>query len=276
MVKSWSSRIAPYALVLGWIALVGVTQYAAAAPPLIHFQGYLTDSTSVAVEDDVYALRFRIYDDSIGGTILWESSGFVPLQTTNGLLNHLLGSTNTLPDSVFTVDDLWVGISIEAESEAVPRTRLVSVPFSMAVKSLDGASGGLIESDLLVSGMVSSLAGGFRFPDSSIQVTAVGPAFSPLDSTFRFNADLNGGGVSLTAPPDTALFVTSITGSAINVLEVRINGSLNFMLYPETGVYTWSCGGAPIALLPGESMTFVSHNQGSGWFQPVFVTGWRR
>lgn len=72
----------------------------AAVPHQFSFQGVLKDSLGNAVADDVYAIKFRIYDDSTAGNILWETSGFVPIQTSHGLFQHILGSTNPIPDSL--------------------------------------------------------------------------------------------------------------------------------------------------------------------------------
>lgn len=120
------------------VSMSATTGYA--APPLVNFQGFLADSTGQAVDDGVYALKFRIYGDSVGGAAIWETSGFVPLQTTGGIFNHLLGSTNTLPDSVFQNDYLWVGVTVNLDSETSPRTRLAAVPFAMQANRADTAA----------------------------------------------------------------------------------------------------------------------------------------
>jgi len=61
-------------------------------PATFSYQGILTDSLGEPVEDDMYAIQFRIYDDSTTTSPLWESNGFIPKQTTNGLFIHVMVS----------------------------------------------------------------------------------------------------------------------------------------------------------------------------------------
>ena len=110
----------------------------AEVPHLISYQGILKDSTGEVVEDNVYALKFSIYNDSTEGLLLWESEGYVPLQITNGLFQHVLGSTNPIPDSISSFSSLWLGVAIGLESE-LPRTQIVSVPFSISAQYADTA-----------------------------------------------------------------------------------------------------------------------------------------
>jgi hypothetical protein len=109
-------------------------------PRQFSFQGILKDSLGNPVADDVYAIKFRIYDDSTAGNILWETSGFVPVQTSHGLFQHILGSTNPIPDSLSRFPSQWVGITINLQSELRPRTQLVSVPFSLMAQNADTAA----------------------------------------------------------------------------------------------------------------------------------------
>jgi len=122
------------------LLLVVLAVPATAAPPLINFQAALRDSGGVLVEDNVYALKFRIYDALTDGTALWESTGFVPLQSSKGVVQHMLGSTSPLADSLFRRDSLWVGISIGVDPELTPRTRLVTVPYAMTAALSDSTS----------------------------------------------------------------------------------------------------------------------------------------
>jgi len=108
----------------------------AEVPHLISYQGILKDSTGEVVEDNVHALKFSIYNDSTEGLLLWESEGFVPLQITNGLFQHVLGSTNPIPDSISNFSNLWLGVAIGLEPE-LPRTQIVSVPFAISAQYAD-------------------------------------------------------------------------------------------------------------------------------------------
>lgn len=100
----------------------------ATVPQLINFQGRLTDSLGNPVSDGSYSLRFRIYDDSLAGNVLWEETD--PVQITKGLFTVLLGSTASIPDSTFYSANRWLGIKIGSNSEITPRQRLGSVGYS--------------------------------------------------------------------------------------------------------------------------------------------------
>jgi hypothetical protein len=111
----------------------------AEVPPAISYQGILKDTTGAPVEDDVYAIKFAIYGDSTAGSPLWETAGYVPLQTSDGLFMHVLGSTNAIPDSIAQFDQLWVGLKVNLEPEMTPRTRLISVPFALKAGYADSS-----------------------------------------------------------------------------------------------------------------------------------------
>jgi len=99
-------------------------------PSLINLQGVLTDTSGNPVQDNVYAVKLRIYNDSVSGSMLWETNGYVPVQTLNGIFQYYIGSSNSLPDSIFKQANLWVGITVGLDPELSPRIRLASVPFS--------------------------------------------------------------------------------------------------------------------------------------------------
>ncbi len=116
----------------------------AGIPQLMNFQGILKDSNGDPVVDDIYYIRFRIYDYSESGNVLWESDNggevYVPVQVTDGLYNYLLGSHNSLPDSIADYDSLWLGAKIgPGEPEMTPLIELVSVSFAFKALNADEA-----------------------------------------------------------------------------------------------------------------------------------------
>jgi hypothetical protein len=111
-----------------------------ATPRQISFQGRQSDATGAPVPDGIYSVKFTLYDEPSMGNSLW-SSHFVDLQFSNGLFSHVLGSTSPLPDSLARYDSLFLGISIGAEPEIVPRTPMISVPFAFTASFADSANG---------------------------------------------------------------------------------------------------------------------------------------
>ena len=125
--------------------LVGLSVVSVAAfadtPTMISYQGYLSQDGS-PVPDATYTVQFRIYDGS--STELWMEEHQV--ETDGGHFTVLLGS---LPGSEITADlfgddDRYLGITVESQSEMVPRVRLVTQPYAFHVATVDGASGGTI------------------------------------------------------------------------------------------------------------------------------------
>jgi hypothetical protein len=144
-----------------WVALLFLQSSAwAAVPALVNFQGVLCDSTGNPVPDSSYSVTFRIYSDSTGGSLLWDET--LPITTTDGLYNVLLGNLFPLDASVFTgfPPIFYLGTTVGSDPEMSPRIRLTSTPFALIssradyVGSLEGATGGTIIGNLSVSGNV--------------------------------------------------------------------------------------------------------------------------
>jgi hypothetical protein len=146
-------------------------------PHTISYQGILKDSTGAPVEDGIYAIKFAIYNDSSSGLALWETSGFVPIQTHQGLFSHILGSTNTIPDSIAKYENLWLGLTVNLEPEMTPRFPLSSVPFAFAAQYADTATVSLdktIDAGELVIGTLDTAR--FSAYGDLLSENKVGPA----------------------------------------------------------------------------------------------------
>ncbi len=112
---------------LGWwqllpsiVSCLLVTSTAfAEAPPLVSFQGKLTDVTGVPVADGSYSMRFRVYSSAVGdagdpcaGSCVWEEVQNV--STRSGIYNVLLGSVDPLTASAFAA-------SVDTSNPAISR-----------------------------------------------------------------------------------------------------------------------------------------------------------
>ncbi len=113
---------------------------ARAVPSQIAFQGLLFDDTvspSAPVEGSVN-LEVRLWDAASGGSVQWgpETHNGVPVST--GVFQIALGSSVSLPISVFDGSPLFLGISVNGEAE-LPRTQLLASPFAMRAQEADHA-----------------------------------------------------------------------------------------------------------------------------------------
>ena len=138
----------------------------------INYQGRLTDPTGNPVPDDNYQLTFTIYDET--GGPLW-TSGIQTVQVTNGLFNHLLGSSVPIPNSVFDQATLYLGIKVGEDPEISPRTLLTSSPYSVVA--------GRVISDDMESG-----EGYLRLKNIN------------GDSVITFNTEVTGGSLQMITP----------------------------------------------------------------------------
>jgi len=96
------------------------------------YQGRLTDANGTPL-DGTYSMSFQLYNTASGGSALWsEEWDFTDAVVVNdGLFNVLLGSLTPIPQNVITGNSsLWLGISIETDSEMTPRVQVGSVPFA--------------------------------------------------------------------------------------------------------------------------------------------------
>jgi hypothetical protein len=111
-------------LVCGMMLFVTGTLYA--IPKMINYQGLLMDNGTPV--QGTKTVQFRIYDSAEGGTSLWEEPQSVTF--SDGVFSVLLGSTETLPETVFDGSRRWLSVSIEGGPEIQPRGEIVSVGYA--------------------------------------------------------------------------------------------------------------------------------------------------
>jgi len=123
------ARFVIVALALAMTISGGLNAFGAGVPQLLNYQGYLADSAGSPLDTEV-TIQFVIYDDSLAGTPLWQQA-FTNVSITAGRYQALLGSDGSLDDSVFSGSNRFLGITVGGDAELTPRTRLVSVPYSL-------------------------------------------------------------------------------------------------------------------------------------------------
>lgn len=101
---------------------------------LINYQGRLTDDGGNPISGTP-PMTFTVYDGA--GVSKWTESHSA-VQVDNGLFNVLLGSQTALPDSVFTGQDRYLGISVAGDQEITPRTLLTSAPGAAVARRVAG------------------------------------------------------------------------------------------------------------------------------------------
>jgi len=107
------------------------------APRVLNYQGYLTDTLGNPINNGSLAMTFKIYDASTGGNELWSESQTVDV--AQGIFQVVLGSSNPIPDSVFTGGtDRWLELIVDGNILS-PRTRIVAVGYAYTATYSDTA-----------------------------------------------------------------------------------------------------------------------------------------
>lgn len=121
---------------------------------LISHQGRLTTPAGDAVPDGPYLMKFQIYSDSLGGVALWNS-GFQTVQVTDGLFTYILGKDVLFAADLFTISpDRWLGVTVGADPEITPRTRMVGSAYAMHAFNAGDVSDNIITSAKIVTGAI--------------------------------------------------------------------------------------------------------------------------
>lgn len=102
------------------------------------YQGRLADADGNPITQNV-SMDFSLYSTAVGGQPLWTEN-WPGVQVTDGLFNVLLGSQESISQTVITGNDtLWLGITVGSDSEMAPRVQLGSVPFATQALTLPTA-----------------------------------------------------------------------------------------------------------------------------------------
>jgi hypothetical protein len=132
----------PQALLTVLVLLALTVSINAAVPGVINYQGRLTDSLDVPVDNGNYQMTFKIYGSESGTDVLWNS-GSVSILVVNGLFNVQLGSTpmSALPDDLFSESTArYLGITVGTNPELIPRTQITSAAYAFHSLRADTAS----------------------------------------------------------------------------------------------------------------------------------------
>ena len=139
--------------VIAFFALLLLFPYGvySAVPKLINYQGSLADASGKPVPDGTYQIKFKIYGSPLGIDSLWWN-GFRDIAITNGNFSYLLGSHERLPIHLFDGDTIrYLGITVGSDPELVPRTRLVTVPYSYQTLHADSSDYAVTVPDYSIS-----------------------------------------------------------------------------------------------------------------------------
>ena len=125
---TWAASGAAFALrTVKSVAPAVVGTDAITIPQMLSYQGKLTDTMGIPVNDTTYQVAFRLYTVPSGGSSFWNETQ--PVTTKSGLFSVLFGSVTpigAIPDG----GALYLGMAVAGGSEMTPRLRIVSAAYA--------------------------------------------------------------------------------------------------------------------------------------------------
>ena len=110
-------------------------------PPLINYQGRLTDAEGKGLAG-TRKIEFNIYDAATGGTKIWGPQVFNSVPLINGMFNVIIGSTDTegrLITDAFSAKERYIGVTVEGKA-ILPRQQVLSAPFAVKAENAYNAA----------------------------------------------------------------------------------------------------------------------------------------
>ncbi len=151
MIQPTAKIIAFSVALSGTVVLLAPAQ---SVPPLINYQGRLTDQTGAPLAAGTYGIQFKLWDDPLAGSLIWGQQQTVAIQT-NGVFSAILGSSGSPISSAavndlsfaFTATNRYLGVTVVSQngtavarpSEILPRQQLLTVPFAVQAQQAQQA-----------------------------------------------------------------------------------------------------------------------------------------
>ncbi|MFN3692527.1 MAG: hypothetical protein ACK4SL_00325 [Candidatus Paceibacteria bacterium] len=241
MYRSYYLQLFVSLVALATVTLLWVIPAQAQFNEQINYQGRLLDATGSAVADGTYAMEFNLYTVATSGSAIWTETltGANEVTVVDGLFSVMLGSTSPLTSVDFN-QTLYLGVTIEADSEMVPRKILGAVPAAFVAKEAGNAEtvGGVASSSFLRSDEADTM---FASSSSSILTVIqnglgkVASFFSGVTEVFTI---LNNGNVGIgTTTPSSRLAVAgnAVIGGDLTTTGTLSVGTLNGLLLGTSG-----------------------------------------
>ncbi|MFM2339788.1 MAG: hypothetical protein RLZZ360_424, partial [Candidatus Parcubacteria bacterium] len=208
----------------------------------INYQGRLLDATGSAVVDGTYAMSFRLYTVATSGSAIWTEtlSGVNEVTVIDGLFSVMLGSTSPLTGVDFN-QTLYLGVTIESDSEMTPRKILGAVPAAFVAKeALDAnAVGGVASSSLLRSDDADTMSASSSSAILTVIQQGLGKVASFFSGVTEVFTILNNGNVGVgTSTPSSRFAVAgnAVIGGDLTATGTLSVGSLSGLLLGTNGL----------------------------------------
>ncbi|HWD18527.1 MAG TPA: tail fiber domain-containing protein [Verrucomicrobiae bacterium] len=127
--------------------------FAQTVPPLVNYQGRLSNPDGSPLPAGNYTLSFRIYDAAVGGALVWGPEIFdgqaalghgAQIPVVDGYFNALLGPTDTAAVSLtnaFAASNRFVELTVADHAAISPRQQFLSAPYAFQAANAASVGG---------------------------------------------------------------------------------------------------------------------------------------
>jgi len=206
-------KIAIVSVLIAFASLCIPLSLIAKIPERVSYQGRLTTSAGVPVKDGLYTLKFSIYETIAATKPLWSETQS-QVTVTDGIFNTLLPRdiANAFPDELFK-QALYVGITVNNDTEMLPRLPLTATPFAFLAQDADklaGQSLSSLDSRYVNEGETASVSSAMiedgAITSEDLAESYIAAASLPYNQPFQFD-DYNSS--TITGPTSLAIGVSS-------------------------------------------------------------------
>lgn len=208
-------------------------------PRVFNYQGYISDLDGYPLEGN-FNLTFRIYEVASGpDAALWFE--IHPLvQVIDGVFSVLLGSFEDLPPGILAAPELWIGVTVGADTEINPRLQVTSTPWAYRAAIADssvvtGAGGGEGGTVFLVN-TGSGLTGGPITGSGTISVPPGGINNSHLTANSVTSLNIVGNTITDVDIATDGVGQAEIAAGAVGTSEIMDNSVRSLDIKDEPGV----------------------------------------
>lgn len=168
----------PFLPVLAALALLQGVSQAQSVPERLHVQSRLLDLQGQPVQQPGLGVTARLYALPVGGAALYQES--LSVDVADGLLSFDMGSNPTLGDLggdfLAAHPTLYLGLTVDGDTELLPRLPLTSAPFALIAERANGVQGPVDATSVAIQGVEVIDPAGNWVGNPTGLVGPVGPA----------------------------------------------------------------------------------------------------
>ena len=198
------------------LSVIPILAVEAQIPQKLSYQGVLSDTSGTPKPDGSYALTFRLYEISTGGSALWTETK--TLQIKRGLFYTILSDQTPFGSSVKFDKPYWLGIQVQGEpQELSPRIPLTSVGYSFNSLRIENLR--IVRGTISGGGAILQGAGFTSTRDTSGIYTIT------YDTPFAFNPTLTLATHNLTSTAPVHIAIIRTSSATTLTVWIREPGS---------------------------------------------------